>query len=203
MGSHEIYPFHISISIHVVLIQVSFGQPYCWGIIGEASLPFLGDRISQSFPSPLAHTIFLPPLLWCFLNLQPFFFSKDPDCLNLVTSSGNLNPVQCVQSLAVLLLQERLVNRSRTISLIDGERREQRKNERLGLWVASHFTIYSVLSCLFVHIAFLICNPPGGEDTPKRQVVPLPLAIKQLKRVSSGISCWEKEKTEGALCQPE
>lgn len=50
---------HISMSICVVLTQVLFRRPYCWGIMGEASLSLLRDTVSQqiswtsdSFPFP-------------------------------------------------------------------------------------------------------------------------------------------------------
>lgn len=41
-------PSYISMP-RVVIVQVLFGQPYCWGSIGEASLSFLGDNLIVDF----------------------------------------------------------------------------------------------------------------------------------------------------------
>lgn len=74
------------------------------------------------------------------------------------------------------------------------------ESDRLNLSVASYFSIYLALTHLS---SVLTCHPPGRRGDPlRRQFVPLPLATRQLKQLSSGIRCWEKEKIEEALCQP-
>lgn len=57
---HEMFPFQVSTPTGVVLVQVWFSQPLCWGTVGAPSLPFLGDTVLQQIYS---HEMF--PSLWC------------------------------------------------------------------------------------------------------------------------------------------
>lgn len=45
MGVLAIFPFHDSLSFDAVVVL--FKLPSHWGILGETSLSFLGDQISQ------------------------------------------------------------------------------------------------------------------------------------------------------------
>lgn len=56
-------------SIGVVIVQVLIKQLYCCGIIGIASLPFLGGTLSNGPLGPQIPVAFLP-LLQCSLNLR-------------------------------------------------------------------------------------------------------------------------------------
>lgn len=49
VGSHEISPFHISMSV-LFLVQALFRQSYYCSTVGEVPLSFLGDTITQQFP---------------------------------------------------------------------------------------------------------------------------------------------------------
>lgn len=55
-ASWALSPFHISVSIGIILVQVRFRQPCWWDFIWVVSLTFLGN--TSSWQSPLALTIF-------------------------------------------------------------------------------------------------------------------------------------------------
>lgn len=68
-GAFRIFFFsNMSVSIDTVLVWVLFKQPYCWGVMVEASLSFLEDDLWSQVFGPLALTIFGHFLLWCFLK---------------------------------------------------------------------------------------------------------------------------------------
>lgn len=116
--SHEILPFHGSVSMGFVLVQVSFRQPYCWGIVGETSLSFPGDTISHQFscssgsykrPAPLLHSV-----LWALGTGDVYIQQGNPrSCLCLQTSCN----FQClwwgVRPTLIYVYKDKYVERSR------------------------------------------------------------------------------------------
>lgn len=68
VGLCEISPFHVGMSMHVVILLILFRQLHCWEFTGATSLPLSPSRL----PSHLFLTIFL---LFCV-----FFFFLSLGC---------------------------------------------------------------------------------------------------------------------------
>lgn len=58
VGPSEISPFHDSMYCGIVLVQVLLRQPYCWSIMGIASMLFPGNQYHSRSPGALVLTIF-------------------------------------------------------------------------------------------------------------------------------------------------
>lgn len=68
MGYHEVFPFHVSLSPGVVLLQVFNRQPCGWDIIGE--VPLCQTIFDASHFFPIFHWCFSLYFFYCFLFFQ-------------------------------------------------------------------------------------------------------------------------------------
>lgn len=89
----EITPFHVSMSIRI-LLQVLVRQPYCWGIMQDAPPEFLWDTLSrQIFPvlwllQPFAHSSMVFIDVWVVLLMCQFRLDPHAHLFSLFRPAG-------------------------------------------------------------------------------------------------------------------